>query len=138
MSEVTLNPYFSCTDNALQLMEYYQKILGGELHTTKFSETQMKVPDDKKDRLVHAELTCPGLTIMAADAPDDRHVTKGDTISLSLQGSDSDALTKIFNELEAGGHITMPLAEQFWGDKFGMVTDKFGTQWMVNIRKAGK
>jgi PhnB protein len=138
MSEVTLNPYFSCNGNALEMMEYYHKILEGELHTTKFSETEMKVPDDKKDRLVHAELTCPGFSIMAADAPDDRAITKGDNVSLSLQGTDADTLTKVFNELAHDGQITMPLAVQFWGDKFGMLTDKFSTHWMVNIRKAEK
>jgi PhnB protein len=52
---------------------------------------------------------------------------------LSLNGSDEAKLTKIFNALAEGGKTTMPLAKQFWGDTFGMVTDKYGVDWMVNI-----
>ena len=52
---------------------------------------------------------------------------------LSLQGDDSAKLTGYFNGLAAGGKVDMPLAKQFWGDTFGMLTDRFGVHWMVNI-----
>lgn len=57
----------------------------------------------------------------------------GDSVSLSLIGTDEAGLTEKFNKLSVGGEITMKLEKQFWGDIFGMLTDKFGIQWMVNI-----
>jgi len=62
-----------------------------------------------------------------------REVIVGDNVHLSMQGDDSTRLTNAFNGLAAGGHVNMPLAKQFWGDAFGMLTDKFDVHWMVNI-----
>jgi len=66
-------------------------------------------------------------------APGDGVHRSGSSISLSLSGNDSSALTTYFNKLAAGGTVTMPLEKAPWGDTFGMCTDKFGVQWMVNI-----
>jgi PhnB protein len=59
--------------------------------------------------------------------------TPGDNFSLSFSGDDSDTLTRYFEALGEGGKITQPLATQVWGDTFGMLTDKFGISWFVNI-----
>jgi PhnB protein len=53
--------------------------------------------------------------------------------SLSLSGSDADELREFFQKLTEGGEVTKPLAKESWGDEFGMVQDKFGVNWMVNI-----
>jgi PhnB protein len=73
---------------------------------------------------------------MASDVQPGKQVTMGENISLSLAGTDEEKLKDMWTKLSAGGTVTMPLAKQFWGDTFGMFTDKFGIQWMVNI--AGK
>lgn len=52
---------------------------------------------------------------------------------MSIVGSDEAKLTEYFNKLSVGGKVTMKLEKQFWGDTFGMLVDKFGVQWMVNI-----
>ncbi|MGH7538422.1 MAG: hypothetical protein ACREMF_07295 [Gemmatimonadales bacterium] len=57
-------------------------------------------------------------------------------MALALGGTDEDRLTKIFNDLAAGGRIKMPLAEQPWGAGQGWLTDKFGINWTVTIDKA--
>jgi PhnB protein len=60
-------------------------------------------------------------------------LTVGNNVHLSLIGSDEANLTRYFNRLSEGGTVDMPLEKQFWGDAFGMLTDKFGVHWMVNI-----
>ncbi len=82
---------------------------------------------------MHAELRNDSLSFMASDGPPDHPVNMGDNISMSISGIDEGALTRYFNGLAQGGKIDMPLAKQAWGDKFGMLTDKFGVHWMVNI-----
>jgi PhnB protein len=56
-------------------------------------------------------------------------------VSLSLQGTEAAELKKAFDALAEGGAVMLPLEEQFWGDTFGMLTDRYGIQWMVNIAK---
>jgi PhnB protein len=70
---------------------------------------------------------------MASDGNLDMNIRFGDNISMSISGRDNAKLTGFFSGLSRGGKVTMPLAKQFWGDTFGMLTDKFGVHWMVNI-----
>ena len=59
--------------------------------------------------------------------------TPGTNFSMSLSGESEDELRGYFDKLSAGGSVTMPLEKAPWGDTFGMLTEKFGTQWLVNI-----
>jgi PhnB protein len=52
---------------------------------------------------------------------------------MSLSGDDETELAGYYERLSAGGTVLMPLEKAPWGDKFGMVTDKYGIQWMVNV-----
>lgn len=73
---------------------------------------------------------------MASDGNAQHLVHMGDNISMSIAGDDAEKLTEYFNKLSVGGKVDMPMAKQFWGDTFGMLTDKFGIHWMVNISSA--
>ena len=85
---------------------------------------------------MHAALENDSLSFMGSDTMPGNKVTIGDNVNLSVTGTDEERLKEMFGKLGAGGTVTMPLAPQFWGDTFGMLTDKFGTRWMFNI--AGK
>jgi PhnB protein len=61
---------------------------------------------------------------------------KGGNISLSLGTSDRAEGERVFNALAEGGTVDMPLADQFWGARFGQLTDRFGIDWMINIALA--
>jgi len=117
-------------------MEFYQGVLGGTLDIQTFGESPMDTPEEHKDRILHARLDADGFTIMASDSQPDQPVTSGGSVNLSLMGSDLPALTAAFDGLAEGGQVAMPLAEQFWGDTFGMLVDRFGIHWMVNVSKS--
>ncbi|WP_372430565.1 VOC family protein [Janibacter melonis] len=57
----------------------------------------------------------------------------GDAITLSISGGPDDDLRGCFERLAEGGQVTMPLERQMWGDDFGMLADRYGMPWMVNI-----
>jgi PhnB protein len=57
----------------------------------------------------------------------------GSNVSLSLSGNDEAELKGYWDKLSVGATISVPLAPAPWGDMFGMLTDKFGIQWLVNI-----
>jgi PhnB protein len=129
----TLTPYLNFNGNTAEAMRFYQSILGGELTMQTFGEAHMANTPEEKDRIIHAALKNDALSFMASDGHPSQQVKFGDNIHMSITGPDNDKLTEIFNKLAQGGKVDMPLAKQFWGDTFGMLTDKFGVHWMVNI-----
>ncbi len=128
-----LCPYLNFPGTTKDAMEFYQSILGGELLMQTFAESGMSSSEEDKEKIMHAELRNGDLSFMASDGNAEHPVHIGDNIHMSITGSDSTLLTQWFASLAEGGKIDMPLARQFWGDIFGMLTDKFGVHWMVNI-----
>jgi PhnB protein len=129
----SITPYLNFSGNAAEAMKFYHGVLGGELKMQTFAEANMSKSPQDKDRIVHATLKNEALTFMASDTMPDQEAKFGDNIHMSISGQDTAKLTEVFNKLAQGGKVDMPLAKQFWGDTFGMLTDKFGVHWMVNI-----
>lgn len=135
MAAVILNPYINFNGNAEEALNFYKSVFGGELVISRFREfasPQMPVADEHLDNVMHGALTTDYLQLMAADTVHASAVV-GDNISLSLSGDDKVTLTKYYEALSEGGTIKEHLAEAPWGDWFGMFTDKFGIEWLVNI-----
>lgn len=128
-----LNPYLAFRDTAADAMAFYQSVLGGELTSSTFAESHMDVPAEEADNIMHAMLeTDGGLTLMAADVPSHMDLATGSSISVSISGDDEAQLRGWFDGLSTGGTVTVPMEKAPWGDTFGMLTDKFGVDWMVN------
>jgi PhnB protein len=126
-----LNPYIGFKDDARQAMEFYQGVFGGDLDINTFGEFG---DPDNADLVMHAMLETPaGFTLMASDTPPGMEYQSGSAISVSLSGDDENELRGYWDKLSDGGQVTMPLEKQMWGDVFGMVSDKYGIAWMVNI-----
>lgn len=129
-----LNPYLSFRDDARQAMEFYQSVLGGDLTMSTFAEFHVSDDPAEADKLMHANLSTPGgLILMGADTPNTQERAETSNIAVSLSGEDETELQRYWDGLSAGGTVTVPFAKAPWGDTFGMVTDKFGVQWMVNV-----
>ena len=128
-----LNPYLGFLDNAREAMEFYQSVFGGQLDVNTFG--QFGAGDGPEaDKVMHAQLETPqGFTLMASDTPEGMEHKPGNNISVSVSGEQGDGLEEMFTKLSEGGTVTMPLEKQMWGDTFGMVLDRFGISWMVNV-----
>jgi PhnB protein len=131
-----LNAYIHFQGNTLEAMEFYQRALGGDLTISTFAEGG--VPHDPADaqKVMHAQLEMPnGETLMAADTPVDQPSAPISGISMSLSGEDDAELSRYFERLKEGGTIVEPLVEAPWGDKFGILSDRFGITWFVNVTR---
>src|SRR5256885_9427431 len=129
-----LNPYLSFKDNARQAMEFYKSVFGGKLDIKTFKEFQASQEPSEDDLVMHSVLEADnGITFMASDTPKRMEYKPGNTMSMSLSGSNEGELQGYWDKLIEGATITMPLEKAIWGDIFGMLTDKFGVQWLVNI-----
>ncbi len=133
---VKLNSYIGFSDNAREAMEFYKSVFGGELHMDTFGSfaDKMSVGDEDKDKIMHAYLKGDsGVELMGADTPSGMDLRTGSQITLTLNGDDEATLRAYWDQLADGGTITMPLEKAPWGDVFGMLTDKFGISWMIDI-----
>lgn len=112
-------------------MEFYQSVLGGELRVMTFGESgQEGLP---ADGVMHSELRTPeGFFLMASDSPDGMPYQAGTNVTVALVGDDP-KLREHFDGLSQGGQVTVPLEKQMWGAEFGMLVDRFGIVWMINI-----
>ena len=135
---VELSPYLHFRDDARDAMGHYHSVLGGELTLSTFREMGgMGMPEEEQDKVMHGRLvTSEGMVIMGADTPSHMEYVPGG-YSVSLSGDDEARLRACFEGLSEGGKVTEPLVAAPWGDVFGMFTDKFGVDWMVNITGAG-
>jgi PhnB protein len=132
--QTRLNPYLAFRSNAREAMEFYKTVFGGKLETRTFKEYHASQDPSEDNKIMHSMLEADnGVTFMAADTPNSMEYHAGTNISMSLSGDNAAELSSYFDKLSAGGTVRMPLAKAPWGDTFGMLTDKFGVDWMVNI-----
>ncbi|HMN62418.1 MAG TPA: VOC family protein [Anaerolinea sp.] len=124
----------SFKDNARSAMQFYQSVFGGKLTLSTFKEFNVSQDPSEADKIMHAMLEADnGIVFMGADTPNQMGYQPGANISMSLSGENHAELTAYFEKLSAGGTVAQPLMQAPWGDSFGMLTDKFGVNWMVNI-----
>jgi PhnB protein len=129
-----LNPYLSFRDGAREAMEFYQTAFGGKLEMQTFKDFHASQDPGEDNKIMHAMLTADnGIIFMASDTPNGMEYRQGTNMSMSLSGDNEPELKGYYEKLSAGGTIGMPLEKAPWGDMFGMLTDKFGVAWMVNI-----
>jgi len=127
-----LNPYVHMRNNAREALDFYKSVFGGELQVMPFGD--MAHDPSEKNLVMHGQLDTPsGFTLMVSDTPASMDYKPVAGMTVSLSGDDDAALRGYWTKLSAGATIPQPLEKAPWGDSFGMLIDKFGTPWLVNI-----
>jgi PhnB protein len=120
----TVTPYLA-VDDAAEAIEYYKKAFGAK------ERVRMEAPGG---RIGHAELEIGDSLVMLSDALPEFSTRPpkelgGTSVSVFMYAEDVDAVVK--QAVDAGATITMEVADQFWGDRFGSVQDPFGHLWSI-------
>jgi PhnB protein len=129
-----ITPYLNFDGTCREAFARYAELLGGEIEFIQtFGESPMagETPPEWKDAVMHASLTFPGGRLMASDAPGDMF-KPAQGLWVSLHTESPEEADRLWAGLSEGGTVAMPLEPTFWAKKFGMVTDRFGTPWMIN------
>jgi len=132
-----LNPYLNFGGNAAQAIAFYEKALGAKTETSQtFGDVPgMPAAAENKDRIMHALLKLGAGTIMISDGPPGLPSPTDSNVHVTLDFEDAGEMQQRFDALSAGGTVTMPLQDTFWGARFGMLKDKFNISWMFNCQK---
>lgn len=129
-----LAPYIFFYGRCEEALEFYKGVFGGTYEMMRVADSPMasQMPPDAGKRVMHASFTAGDIAFMASDGQDVKPVdTDAGNISLSLAFDDGPRGERVFDALSAGGNVQRPIDKAFWGGRFGMVTDKFGTEWMM-------
>src|SRR5436305_28259 len=129
-------PYLIFNGNCQEALEFYTEVLGGNVsgisrYKDAPGENRMGMAGDK---IMHSHINIDGnVLLMASDGPGGGQGTG--MAHLSLNFKDPDSIKAAYTAMQEGGRVNMPLQDTFWGATFGMVTDKYGVNWMFNYDK---
>jgi len=134
MAQSKLNPYLGFQNNARDAMEFYKGVFGGKLTVSTFKEYHASKDPSEDNLVMHSVLEADnGIAFMASDTPKHMEYRPGTNMSMSLSGDNEKELRGYWDGLSKGADIRQPLTKAQWGDTFGMLADKFGVVWLVNI-----
>jgi PhnB protein len=135
---LAVNPYLNFNGNTEEAFNFYKSVFGGEFSTLqRFKDTPDagKLSESEQNKIMHVSLPIgKGITLMATDALESmgHSLVTGTNLSIAIEAESKEEAEKLFIGLSEGGKVEMPLQETFWGAYFGMFSDRFGIQWMVN------
>ena len=136
MGNVQLSSYINFRGQAREAMQFYQKVLGGNLDLQTLDQQGQAKPAGPGDTIMYSRLQVDGAQIVGVDGHPDYPPKVGENMALALSGTDKERITQLFNGLAEGGRIKMPLTAQPWGGEAGWLMDKFGINWTVSVDKA--
>jgi PhnB protein len=130
---MALTPHVFFNGNAEEVLELYRDALGGETEIVRFegSPAAQGLPPEWGSKILYSALHSPLGDIGIMDAPPGRGGEAGGNFAIAIRAESEAQADAVFSKLVAGGTVIMPLGKTFWAEKFGMLSDKFGTKWMV-------
>lgn len=142
----TVNIYLTFNGNCEEAFNFYKSIFGGEFpYVGKFKDMPAEggkpVPKEDAEKIMHISLPISKETmLMGSDTGGEwaSNYSKGNNFSISISTDSKENADKFFQGLSTGGQTTMPMEKTFWGDYFGMLTDKFGINWMISFKEEKK
>lgn len=138
----TVSTYLNFARSTEEAFNFYRSVFGTEFQgqVMRFGDMpptpgQPPVNEDDKNLIMHMALPIlGGHMIMGTDAPESMgfKLVQGNNVYINLSPDTRAETDRLFNALAEGGRVEMALAEQFWGDYYGSLCDRFGVQWMFN------
>lgn len=129
-----MDPYLFFDGNCAEAMQFYQRTLGGKLEAMlRYADSPepAQCPAGSGERIMHASIDLNGQLLMASDVPQGQPYDGMKNVSISLLYPTADEAKRVFEALAAGGKTIMPMTPTFWAESFGMLTDRYGTSWMI-------
>jgi Uncharacterized protein conserved in bacteria len=135
---IRLNPYLIFDGNAREAIHFYEKALGGQIAGIMSfgdmpSVSDHPVPEEARNLVMHALLKVGDSELMFSDTYPGMPYRQGSTVEIAVILDDEARARDIFDALSDGGEVVMPLQPTDWSPLYGMVKDKFGVSFQVNV-----
>jgi PhnB protein len=139
----TVNIYLTFNGDCEKAFRFYESAFGTKISYIEryknipSSQEGMKIEPGEEEKIMHVTLPISNETrLMGCDASLGwvSNYSRGNNFSISIDTDSKEEADRIFMGLSKGGIVTMPLAQTFWSEYFGVLTDQFGISWMVGVR----
>ena len=130
-----LTPYLFFDGTADKAIQLYTRALGARAEVMRFKDAPpgaFPFKPEEANRVMHATLAIGPVKLMLSDSMSDQPEPEGGNVQIHLEFDDLQELAQRFDALAAGGKVTMPLGDAFWGARFGALTDAYGIRWMLS------
>ncbi len=138
----TTNTYLNFNGNCEEAFLFYKSVFGGDFnYMGRFNEMPPQegqtMPEEMGNKIMHVSLPIGTSILMGSDTGGEwaTSYVQGNNFSVSITAESREEAERLFAGLAEGANVTMPLNDTFWGDYFGMLTDKFGIGWMMSFNK---
>ncbi|MFO8069220.1 MAG: VOC family protein [Alkalibacterium sp.] len=134
--DVNITPYLMLDGNAKEAISFYSAVFDTEIKSVELlkdwpQEFEGEMPEDFKDKVVHAHLAIGASGLMLADIFPGQPYIPGSMITLMLDLKEVSEAEKLFERLSSGGDVIIPLAETSFSPAYAQVKDKFGIEWQI-------
>lgn len=137
----TVNIYLTFNGNCEEAFKFYQSVFGGDFpYVGRYKDMPAgegnPIAAADREKIMHISLPISKETmLMGSDTGGEwaSSYKEGNNFSISINTDSKESANKLFSGLSKGGMVALPMADTFWGDYFGMFTDKFGINWMVSF-----
>jgi PhnB protein len=134
-----VNTYLNFAGNTEEAFNFYRSVFGGEFTSVvRFGDMPMQginIPKEDQGKMMHIALPIgQDHLLMATDTLESlgQHLIQGNNVYISLHPESKGEADRLFHALSAGGTIEMAIADQVWGDYYGIIKDGYGVRWMVD------
>lgn len=134
-------PYLVTNGNGQEAVKFYQEALGAEVVSLQTfgdmpANPEYPTPPEAKDLVLNAQLKVGNGSLMLSDTFPGQPYQLGSQVTVALLADHEDEAKSIFEKLQDGGTVTMPLQETFWSPAYGQLKDKFGIEWQISTEPA--
>ncbi|HEY7786734.1 MAG TPA: VOC family protein [Pyrinomonadaceae bacterium] len=132
-----LNPYLLFSGDCEEAFKFYAQTFGGKIEgmsTHADTPSEQHVPAEWRNKILHARMVIGDQVLMGSDAPPG-HYQKPQGFSVSIRVKDVAEGERIYKALAQGGTVTMEFQQTFWAVRFGMLVDRFGIPWFINVER---
>jgi len=129
-----VTPYLLFNGQCEEALRTYERVLGGKIVASfTFGDSPMaKQHPQMANKIMHARLDIGDQMILGSDCPPE-YFEKPQGTSICVEIDTVEEAERVFKELSEGGNVKMPIQETFWARRYGQLTDRFGTPWMINV-----
>lgn len=142
----TVNIYLNFNGNCEEAFSFYKSVFRDEFRVIrKFKDIAQQEgapfpPKEMEDKIMHVSLSVSKETVLMGSDTDGEwfghSFHQGNNFSISINTDSKEEAGRLFYRLSDGGEVSMPMENTFWGEYFGMFTDKFGINWMISYKNS--
>ncbi len=132
---ISVTNHLNFRGDAHAALEFYQSVFGGDIMIVTYKDAQNVHDHSEADQVMYGQITAKnGFRVMAYDVPSRMPWDPGkNAFFVSVRGDSAEEITELWEKLSTGATVAQPLAPSGWTPLYGMLKDRFGITWVMDV-----